>query len=143
MSNRPVIALRMLGPVAVLIAGIGCTAARSALQIQEAVDARALALEKDAAERAPYAFGMATYYLQKAWEEAGHGEHRSSVELARKSIEWSDRAVVEVGRGTLQVEEEILHDVEESAPSASPEPVEEHPPAPLDGEDDIVIEGGL
>lgn len=136
-----------------LLTGSACTAAHSALQIQTAADARDVAVAKDAAELAPYELAMATHYLEKAWEEAGHGEHRYSVELARKSVEWTDQALVQVGRGPrrLDLELDSLKDAVQPAPRPIPPPPpsdatmpEPEMPAPiLDDDDDIEIEGGM
>lgn len=150
--------LLAIASLAVLLLGsVGCTAARAGLQLQAAVQARDDAADREAAERAPYAFAMAQHYLAKAWEEAGHGENKASVQLAQKSMEWADQALVQIEQGPrrLLVDLESLDDstpVRDRAPAPAPPPTLPTPPtlpapppepAPLDGPDDLPLEGEL
>lgn len=139
--------------LAVALGGAGCTAARSGIQLQTAVDAHDVAVDRNAGELAPYELGMSSHYLRKAWEEAGHGEHKASVLLARKSMEWADRALVQVERGPRAIEVEGLEKMPEAAPVAprempAPEPEDATMPEstiqPFEDEgEEIEIEGGL
>lgn len=133
------------------LVGTGCTAARSGIQLQTASDAREVAVDRNAGELAPYELGMATHYLRKAWEEAGHGEHKYSVVLAKKSIEWTDRALVQVERGPRTLEVEDLDEMPEARPVPArplPQPTPEDTTMPeptigpfVDDDDEIEIEG--
>lgn len=127
--------------VVVAALATACTAARTGIELQSATEAKAIALDKRAPELAPYEWSMASHYLVKAWEEAGHGEHRTSVQLAKKSQEWTDQALVEIGRGPrrLDIDEESLQPPVMTRPTALPEPVPE--PKSLASEDDLEMEG--
>lgn len=141
----------LLALTALLAVGSACTAARTGIQLQQAVELRDNAEARDAREHAPYEFHMARYYLEKAWEEAGHGEHKASVQLARKSMEWADQALIQIGRGPTNLEPDLT-DVED-APAPAPRPLPTDDPATLpdprpapapvslEDEDDIEVEG--
>lgn len=115
----------------------GCTAARTGIELQSATEAKSVALAKRAPELAPYEWSMANHYLVKAWEEAGHGEHKTSVQLAKKSQEWIDQALVEIGRGPrrLDIDEEAFTRPEMTRPRPLPEAEPE--PQSLESEDDL------
>jgi hypothetical protein len=53
----------------------------------------------DAAEKAAYEYTMAMRYLEKAKEEISYNEHRAAEDLAKKSQEWSDKAIIFIQRG--------------------------------------------
>lgn len=118
-----------------------CTAVRAGVQLQDAMSARDAAEAKDASTNAPYEWTMASLYLDKAWEEMGSGAYRTCVQLARKSAEWSDHAVVQVERGkrTLEIDAEPLEQT-----SVAPRPDPRPPPEPeiekpLESPDDLKI----
>ena len=118
-----------------------CTAVRAGVQLQDAMSARDAADAKDASVNAPYEFTMAGLYLDKAWEEMGSGSYRTCVQLARKSAEWSDHAVVQVERGrrTLEVEADTLADRATVAPQPDVRPPEPEIEKPLESPDDLKI----
>jgi hypothetical protein len=139
--------LRALAPIALstLLVGlsIACTAARSGIELQSASDARLVALDREAPELAPYEWHMANHYLRKAWEEAGHGEHKTSVQLARKAQEWTDQALVQIGRGPRRLDVEVapIEERLQSMPRPLPQPdVPDPMPNPLDSDDDLQMD---
>lgn len=120
----------------------GCAAVRAGIQVQDAQAARDSAIQDGADTLAVYEFTMAERYLEKAWEEMGTGAYKTSVELSRKSAEWSDQAVVQMRRGDRGVAVDLdgLQDSSEAAPEpalddpeptqADPAPAEANPEAP-------------
>ena len=119
----------------------GCAAGRAGIQLQDATVARDAARDAGAATEAVYEYTMAERYLEKAWEEAGTGQYRMCVDLAKKSAEWSDQAVVQIARGerTLDVDLQGIEDSDAgqvppqtppSAPAPAPDPAPAAEPAP-------------
>lgn len=106
----------------------GCTAAKATIQIVSAEEALRRAGEYDAEQKAAYEYTMALRYLEKAREEAGSSEFRVADALARKSAEWSDRAIIFVERrGRAEIDANDLQEgpaLPETAPPPAP------PPAP-------------
>lgn len=105
-SRRRLTRLALLG--AALGAVSGCAAAKASVQILSAEQALHRAETYQAPEVAVYEYTMATEYLDKAREEAGYADYRIADALARKSAEWSDRAIIFVerhGRGELNIDE--------------------------------------
>ena len=116
----------------------GCTAVRSVIHIQDAQTAYRSAAANRAPELAPFEHAMAKHYLRKAWEEAGHGEHRTSVELSKKSQEWTTLALEQVEKGKLDMD---LSDLRDPKRPADPRSVPRTLPTSLEDDDDAEIEG--
>jgi hypothetical protein len=76
----------------------GCTAAKAQLEILSAEEGLRRAEDYDAQRIAVYEYVMAAQYLDKAREEAGFSAYRLADELARRSAQWSDRAIIFVER---------------------------------------------
>ncbi|HHO54148.1 MAG TPA: hypothetical protein ENK18_25575 [Deltaproteobacteria bacterium] len=76
-----------------------CTASKVNLELLGAEQSLLRAERYGAPDRATYEYTMALRYLEKAREEAGYSEFRIADALARKSAEWSDRAIIFVERG--------------------------------------------
>jgi len=119
----------------------GCAAGRAGIQVQDAIAARDSAIAEGADQDALYEFTMASRYLDKAWEEMGTGQYRMSVELSKKSAEWSDQAVVQMQRGARELDLDLT-DMRDAVPppavppdtpavSPSPAPSVPAPPAPI------------
>lgn len=115
----------------------GCTASKVSLELISAEQSLLRAERYGAAEQATYEYTMALRYLEKAREEAGYSELRVADALARKSAEWSDRAIIFVERrGKAE-----LHDLDALPERQAPLPVP--PPtgrSPLDGDLDEASE---
>lgn len=115
-------------PIALLLLLVGCTASKATIQIVNADDAVRRAREYDADRLAEYEYVMATRYLEKAKEKAGHSEFRMADALARQSAEWSDRAIIFVesrGRSELELEdfsEGTMSPSDQQGPAPAPEP---------------------
>ena len=126
-------------PIALLLLLVGCTASKATIQIVNADDAVRRAREYDADRLAEYEYVMATRYLEKAKEKAGHSEFRMADALARQSAEWSDRAIIFVERHKRSSVE--LSDFGEKGPIPAPNPttlIPDPEPAPLPELDDEV-----
>lgn len=114
-------------PCAALLAG--CAAAKAQLEILSAEDALRRAEEYDAERLAPYEHTLAEAYLGKAREQAGFSAYRVADALARRSAQWSDRAIIFVERrGRAEVDLGSLSD----RPAAGGEPEAPPTPAPRD-----------
>ncbi|MEZ4237140.1 MAG: DUF4398 domain-containing protein [Myxococcota bacterium] len=108
----------------------GCAAAKVQLQIVQAEEALGRAEHEEAPRKATYEYTMAAQYLDKAREEAGFSSYRIADQLARRSAQWSDRAIIAVerkGRGELDLD--VLPD------ALPPEEAEAPPPAPAPDDD--------
>ena len=122
----------------IVLACGGCTAAKATIQIVSAEQALRRADTYECEQIAAYEYVMAEQYLEKAREEAGYSEFRIADALARKSAEWSDRAIIFVERRGQEVNledfvEDSVEDSSEIAPSPDPAPA---PEAPAPSEDD-------
>lgn len=113
----------------VLVGLTGCTAIKANVEIQGALDARNAAEAGGAAEHAPYEHTMAVRYLEKAWEELGSREYRTSVELARTSEKWSDLALAQAEKAPRDAPEDLVDRPVAPAPSL-PSPSGTLPEAP-------------
>jgi hypothetical protein len=107
----------------------GCTAARAEVSIVTADQALGRAREQDADTLAVYEYTMATRYLEKAKEEAGYSDYKAAQQLADKSANWADQAIIAIesgGRGTdIEHAEQGLSDQ-----GLSDQPVEPRPDTP-------------
>lgn len=93
----------------------GCTAVKSAIHLTEAESSLRRAEEFEAQELARYEYVMALRYLEKAREESGHTDYRMSEKLARKSEEWSDKAIIFIERGGRAIDPGELGAMPETA----------------------------
>lgn len=117
--------------LALVLVGLpGCTAIKASVQIQGAMDARNAAEAGGAAEHAPYEHTMATRYLEKAWEELGSREYRTSVELARTSEKWSGLALTQAEKAPRDAPEDLVDRPTVPAPALPTPPPEGLPEAP-------------
>lgn len=127
----------------IVLACSGCTAAKATIQIVSAEQALRRADTHDCERIAAYEYVMAEQYLAKAREEAGYSEFRIADALARRSAEWSDRAIIFVERRGQEV---IFSDFTEAAretPSESslvPTPSSPEPRDDLELDDEIELE---
>jgi hypothetical protein len=127
----------------------GCTAAKAQFQILSAEESLHDAERDEVVRAAAYEHEMAVLYLEKAREEAGFSQNRVADALARKSTEWSGRAVSRFenqGRVDLRVEdfaEEVAPPPPPTdalgVPEPEPEPEPDNPFAD-DPEEDIDID---
>ncbi|MBX2796492.1 MAG: DUF4398 domain-containing protein [Myxococcales bacterium] len=118
----------------------GCTASKASLQLVSAEQALLRAERFEAPTRAEYEYTMAVRYLEKAREEAGYSDFRIADALARKSAEWSDRAIIFVERGGKALLQ--FDDVTDDA--APPAPVEQPiAPTPEEPEDAFEVDEEL
>jgi hypothetical protein len=95
---------RLVWPLLALVAG--CTAAKAQLEILSAEEGLRRAQDYEAERLAVYEYTMAEQYLDKAREEAGFSAYRLADALARRSAQWSDRAIIFVerrGRGEIDL----------------------------------------
>ena len=95
-------ALRLLLLPAVL--GSGCIALKTTVHVTQAEQALAQARDYNAQEAAPYEYTMAVRYLEKSREEIGWSDYRMSEDLAKRSIEWSDKAIITIERGNRGID---------------------------------------
>jgi hypothetical protein len=115
----------------------GCTAAKAQLQIVSAETALHRAEEYEAQKLAVYEYMMASQYLDKAREEAAFSDYRIADALARRSAEWSDRAIIFVergGRGELDLD--VLSDAQAPVPAPAPKSA----PVPDTDADDLELD---
>ena len=127
---------------------VGCTASKATLQLVAAEQSLVRAESYEAPVKAEYEYTMALRYLEKAREEAGYSEFRIADALARKSAEWSDRAIIFVERrGKAELSVDDLPDLVREVPAPQPDitfddPDDEDGPVEDDFEldDDIEIE---
>ena len=111
----------------------GCTSLKATIHMADAEKALRVADEYDAKNLATYEYIMAMRYLQKAKEEISYNEHRMAEDLAKKSQEWSDKAIIFIQRGgRLDLSEEDFDFLRDKSPDEAP------PEAPLE---DVLIDG--
>jgi len=72
----------------------GCAAGRAAVALVRAQSAVDDAQDRGAMSHAAYELTMGQAYLNKAREEASFSSYKTSVELARTSEGWADRALI-------------------------------------------------
>lgn len=77
----------------------GCTAIKSTVHLAQAEQALAEARNYDSQNLAKYEYTMAIRYLEKAREENGASDYRIAENLAKRSMEWSDKAIISIERG--------------------------------------------
>jgi hypothetical protein len=77
----------------------GCTALKATVHMADAEKALKDAGGYGAEDKAAYEYTMAMRYLEKAKEEISYNEHRVAEDLAKKSQEWSDKAIIFIQRG--------------------------------------------
>src|SRR5678815_4764559 len=91
--------MRLTVPSCLLALGLvlpGCTAARAEVSIVTADQALGRAREQDADTLAVYEYTMASRYLEKAKEEAGYSDFKAAQQLAAKSANWADQAIIAI-----------------------------------------------
>lgn len=87
-------------PVVALVALVsGCTAIKTTVHLAQAEQGLVEARNYDAQNLAVYEYTMAMRYLEKAREENGASDYRIAEALARRSAEWSDKAIISIERG--------------------------------------------
>jgi len=74
----------------------GCAASKATYHLIDAQRAVKRAEERQAEELAVYEYTLANLYLQKAWEEAGYSDYKTSVELCDLAAEWADKAIIAI-----------------------------------------------
>lgn len=109
----------------------GCTAAKAQFQILAAAEELHLTEKGGAPSAAPFEHEMAVQYLDKAREKVASGQNGVADALARKSIEWSDRAVA-VGQRKRQMDVQVEDFAEQAAPALGQPP----PLAPVEPEEE-------
>ncbi len=92
----PCRALLALGVAAIFT---GCTAIKATVHVAQADQALAEARNHDAQNLAVYEYTMALRYIEKAREELGSSDHRMTENLAKRSAEWADKAIISIERG--------------------------------------------
>ena len=126
----------------------GCTSLKATIHMADAEKALKVASGYDAADLATYEYTMAMRYLNKAKEEISYNDHRMAEDLAKKSQEWSDKAIIFIqsgGRVDLSAEDfEFLQDDPSASPVDAPvqeeltdAPTEPQTPPEPDPEDDF------
>ena len=73
-----------------------CTAVNSSFHIIQADQALQKAKSAEAERLAPYQFTMSQEYLEKARSEAADSDHKIAMQLAKKSAEWADQAIIAI-----------------------------------------------
>ena len=131
-------ALRLLLLPAVL--GSGCIAIKSTVHVTQAEQALAQARDYNAQEAAPYEYTMAVRYLEKSREEIGSSDFRMSEDLAKRSVEWSDKAIITIERGNRGID--FLRDAPDLL-SDQPAPEPEMPVVEEPGDDWLEVEGPI
>lgn len=118
--RRPYLGVRHLAAwVAIAAATSGCTAIKATVHVAQAEQALAEARNHDAQNLAIYEYTMAIRYLEKAREEHGSADYRICENLARRSAEWADKAIISIERGRKGID--MLEDDVGALPSALPE----------------------
>ena len=88
--------MQRLPPLLLALFLSGCTAAKATYQLVLAEQSVQRAEEYGAPELAVYEYTMSQRYLEKAREEAGYADYRVCVDLATKSAEWADKAIISI-----------------------------------------------
>lgn len=112
--------------VAANLALAGC-AARSTVQMVQAEQALYLARQAEAPERAVFEWTLAEQYMEKAREEWSHSDYGPADDLARKAIDWAQKA--EAAASDLESYERM-----ETSPDVVPEERETGASEPVEGE---------
>ena len=102
-----------------------CAAAKATYHLVEADQALKRAGDHRAQDLAVYEYTMAVRFLEKAREEAGFADYKVSVDLARKSAEWSDQAIIVIEQGGRNIVFDELDQVPEEFLSPAPKGLEE------------------
>ena len=88
-----------------------CTTVHSSFHIIQADQALQKAKSAEAERLAPYQFTMSQEYLNKARSEAADSDHKIAMQLAKKSAEWADQAIIAIenrGMKTLSLDADEL-----------------------------------
>lgn len=96
---RPHLALGLLLPI---LLG-GCTATLSTIRLVAADKAVRQAQDAAADVHAPYEFGLAQRYLEKAVEESAHSAHADAIDLAREAEAHAEEAYLQATGGGRDV----------------------------------------
>jgi hypothetical protein len=100
-----------------------CTAVKAEVTLINADQALARARAADAPTLAPYEYTMAVRFLEKAREEAGYASYKAADDLADKSAEWSDAAVITIERTGKGVGiDDAGSDIQDSMSRPPPDP---------------------
>ena len=128
-------AATLVVPALALVLATGCAAAKATYQMVDAEKRLKRAEEAHAPEYALYEYTMAARFVEKAREQAGYSEFKSSVLLSKASAQWSDRAVIVVQRSGMLLgelgEDEALDEVPDNVGDE------------LSDEREIILEGEL
>ena len=113
----------------VALLATGCTAIKASYHVSAADQAVAEARKYGAADSAVYEYTMSVRYLEESKEKLGFSHYRASEQLARKSAEWADKAVISVQEhkrvdGGTGIEDRA------DAPPPPPPPAPGPPPVP-------------
>ena len=101
-----------------IIALGGCTALKSTVHLAQAEQALVDARGRNAQNLAVYEYTMAIRYLEKAREENGSADYRVAENLAKRSVEWADKAIIAIEGGRRGVD--VLGDDFGELPTAVP-----------------------
>jgi len=78
----------------------GCTASLATLRLVAADRALVQATEAGADVNAPYPYTLAQRHIEKALEEAGESEFKTSLELSKLARSYAEQATLEAKGGT-------------------------------------------
>jgi hypothetical protein len=115
-----------IGVIALMFASnTACTAAKATYQLVIAEQSVTRAQDYGAPELAVYEYTMALRYLEKSREEAGYAQYRVCVELAEKSAEWADKAIISIetrgSKNRLDLDLDEIQDLPDSGTPAGTE----------------------
>ncbi|MBT3218080.1 MAG: DUF4398 domain-containing protein [Proteobacteria bacterium] len=116
---------RLLVIVTLLGTLTACAAAKATYHLVEADQALKRASDHQAQELAVYEYTMAIRFLEKAREEAGFADYKVSVNLAKQSAEWADKAIIVIEQGGRNIILDELDEVPEEIPTTAPTGYEE------------------
>ncbi len=111
----------------------GCTAVKASYHVSTADQAVAEARKYGAADSAVYEYTMSVRYLEESKEKLGFSHYRASEQLARKSAEWADKAVISVQEHKRVDGGPGIEDRPDAPPPPPPQPVQPPVPDPVTG----------
>lgn len=118
--------MRLAGQVLVLTVALsGCTAIKATVHMAAAEQALAEARSRNAQNLAIYEYTMAIRYLEKAREENGSADYKISEKLAKRSAEWSDKAIISMEGGRRGID--ALDTMGDDIAPATPKPLADEP----------------
>ncbi|MCB9683042.1 MAG: hypothetical protein H6733_16380 [Alphaproteobacteria bacterium] len=112
------------------LSAAGCTAGIATSRLLSANRALHDIELRGAAELAPYEHAMAEQHLDKAIEESANSQYKTSVELSKASLAWSQQAISTMEGGGRDLEElttsgedlDDLDNIPEPKPADKPKP---------------------